>query len=581
MLGFSLLIFALNLSFSCVQAYINLGSASTFGALSYASITNSGPTDILGDIGTTGSAIVGFPPGVFTGSRYTSSQAIPPFQAAEAAYTAVAALPGATLLVGNLGGQSLPPGVYKYPSSAQLSGVLTLAGTGSCNDAWYFQIGSTLTTSIGSSVVITGGSSGSVYWKVGTSATLGLASEFVGNILAAVSVNLNAESSVLGGVFALGASITLNSNTIELLDSCPSTPASSSSSSISSTSSSTSSAAPSSTSSSFSSSPPKHVKLYSPTKLIKLYILKCFEHHVFCIKHYKLRSTLNIICNFFLDNFKLYNSLSNKFYIFTFCYQFFTPFANYTTNSTSSLSSTTYLATSTSSSPPFVNYTTSSPQISSSVASSTQPLTTSTVYTTTVYTITKCPATVTNCPVGSVTTDIISLYTTICPVTPTPTPQPAPGYTASTIYTTKIYTITKCPATVTNCPVGRVTTDIISLYTTVCPVASQAIGNPAGPASTPLPAAISPGQGPPTVGKAPVSVSSLPAIVPTVLPVGSSTITVGRNATSTSTVTLKGVASSSGTAKPTAPYTGPTTNDARNLGVGASSILVMMIALIL
>jgi hypothetical protein len=201
---------------------------------------------------------------------------------------------------------------------------------------------------------------------------------------------------------------------------------------------------------------------------------------------------------------------------------------------------------------------------------------------TTVYTITKCPATVTNCPVGSVTTDIISLYTTICPVTPTPIPQPAPGYTTSTIYTTKIYTITKCPATVTNCPVGKVTTDIISLYTTVCPVASQAIGNPAGPASTPLPAAISPGQGPPTVGRALVSVSSLPAIVPTVLPVGSSTITVRRNATSTSTVTLKGVASSSGTAKPTAPYTGPTTNDARNLGVCASSILIfMMIALIL
>jgi len=65
-------------------------------------------------------------------------------------------------------------------------------------------------------------------------------------------------------------------------------------------------------------------------------------------------------------------------------------------------------------------------------AQSSAPWTTSTVYATSVYTITSCAATVTDCParIGSVTTDIISLYTTICPVTATETGAPYPTSTA-------------------------------------------------------------------------------------------------------------------------------------------------------
>jgi len=106
--------------------------------------------------------------------------------------------------------------------------------------------------------------------------------------------------------------------------------------------------------------------------------------------------------------------------------------------------------------------------------------TTSTVYTTSVYTITSCAPTVTNCParLGQVTTDVISLYTTVCPVTaaqtttpPAPTMTP---YTTSTIYITQEYTITACPAYVTNCPVGSKTTTVLT-STTVCPVATQTV----------------------------------------------------------------------------------------------------------
>lgn len=144
-------------------------------------------------------------------------------------------------------------------------------------------------------------------------------------------------------------------------------------------------------------------------------------------------------------------------------------------------------------------------------------LTTSTVYATRTSTITSCAPTVTNCPLGSIVTKTIPLYTTICPYTSSytshPTTSPAPhaphnhggsnpvkggngvthvpsGYTISTVYTTNIYTVTSCPPTVpaTACPYGSVTTETRSLYTTICPVSATSPGViPAPGAATGLP----------------------------------------------------------------------------------------------
>ncbi|RGP81717.1 beta- -endoglucanase [Fusarium longipes] len=47
-------------------------------------------------------------------------------------------------------------------------------------------------------------------------------------------------------------------------------------------------------------------------------------------------------------------------------------------------------------------------------------------------------------------------------------------YTTSTVYSTKTYTVTQCPPTVVNCPVGHVTTETIAVSTTVCPVTEVA-----------------------------------------------------------------------------------------------------------
>jgi hypothetical protein len=47
-----------------------------------------------------------------------------------------------------------------------------------------------------------------------------------------------------------------------------------------------------------------------------------------------------------------------------------------------------------------------------------------------------------------------------------------PPETTSTVYTTITYTITSCHPTVTDCRIGHLTTDTISVYTTVCPAGS-------------------------------------------------------------------------------------------------------------
>jgi hypothetical protein len=103
-------------------------------------------------------------------------------------------------------------------------------------------------------------------------------------------------------------------------------------------------------------------------------------------------------------------------------------------------------------------------------------LTTSTIFTTVTYTITACPNAITNCPIGSKKTQVISLTTTVYPVTQAPLPSP---WTTSTVYTAVTYTVTSCPVQITNCPLGKTTTESIPVYTTVCPASVPPSPQPA------------------------------------------------------------------------------------------------------
>ncbi|MDP9194701.1 MAG: ice-binding family protein [Acidobacteriota bacterium] len=220
MFGLVLLGASLFFASSPAAAQISLGTAQNFGALAGSTVTSTGATTVSGDVGVSpGSAVVGFPPGVIVGGAIHSNDAVA-MQAQNdltTAYNNIAATPCTVDLTGqNLGGLTLTPGVYCFSTSAQLTGALTLDALGNPNPLFLFKIGSTLTTASGSSVtVINGGSScNTVYWQVGSSATLGTGTAFTGDILALSSITLTAGANTSGRALARNGAVTLDTNNV-------------------------------------------------------------------------------------------------------------------------------------------------------------------------------------------------------------------------------------------------------------------------------------------------------------------------------------------------------------------------------
>jgi hypothetical protein len=123
---------------------------------------------------------------------------------------------GAITVAGNLGGQTLTPGLYKSTSSLEISsGDLTLDAQGDANAVFIFQMGSTLTTTSSRQVILSGGAkAANIFWQVGSSATLGTGSVFKGNILALTSITLTTGATLQGRALARNGAVTLDSNTV-------------------------------------------------------------------------------------------------------------------------------------------------------------------------------------------------------------------------------------------------------------------------------------------------------------------------------------------------------------------------------
>lgn len=200
---------------------VPLGTACSFGILGGSTVTSLGPTDVTGDIGVwPGSAITGFPPGVFTGTEHAADAVAQTAQGdLTTAYNYAAAAPGGAVLPADIGGETLAPGVYKTTSaqpSLGITGNLTLSGN--ANGVWIFQIVSTLTTAAGNSdVILSGGAlSEHVYWQVGSSATLGTTTTFAGTIMAQASVSLSTGATLNGRALARTGAVTLLSNPVNV-----------------------------------------------------------------------------------------------------------------------------------------------------------------------------------------------------------------------------------------------------------------------------------------------------------------------------------------------------------------------------
>lgn len=190
------------------------GSADNFTVLAYSTVTNTGNTLVTGDLGVSpGTSVVGFPPGIVNGTIHAGNATAAQAQLdVTIAYNdAAGRIPTAPDEV-TLGGRTLAAGVY-HGGTLSLTGTLTL--TGDANAVWIFQAESTLDTADASQIVLSGDAkSANVYWKVGSSATLGANSTFKGNIMAYASVTVNPGANLEGRVLAQTGAVTLNANTI-------------------------------------------------------------------------------------------------------------------------------------------------------------------------------------------------------------------------------------------------------------------------------------------------------------------------------------------------------------------------------
>jgi hypothetical protein len=209
------------------QAMVNLGAASSFAVMATATITSTTPTVINGDVGLNPGTSVGIPASEVNGTIHINDA--PVIQAQTdllAAYIdALNRSTNAQSLAGNIGGLTITPGLYTNSSSVLISGAgpnnnVTFDAQGDPNAVFILQMGSTLTTATSSQVILAGGAKASnIFWQVRSSATLGTASIFKGNVLAAITITLNTGTVVEGRMFAGSAgnatgAVTVNASTV-------------------------------------------------------------------------------------------------------------------------------------------------------------------------------------------------------------------------------------------------------------------------------------------------------------------------------------------------------------------------------
>lgn len=201
----------------------NLGAAASFSILAQTAITDVPTSVIEGDVGmnNASSNITGLtgaevgPPGLIYATDpvpVAPGEAVfDPAVQADAAAEFNVGIPGqgtTGTIVGNLDAQTFTPGVYDQGAIVLAGGTVTLDGPG----VYIFRSAAAL-TSAGTVSLINGARACDVFWRVQTAANITTGS-FVGTILAGTGVHFGANVTLDGRALAVGADVTLISNTI-------------------------------------------------------------------------------------------------------------------------------------------------------------------------------------------------------------------------------------------------------------------------------------------------------------------------------------------------------------------------------
>jgi len=225
-----------NVSAGTGPAPVDLGTAGDYVILAKSAISTVPTSAITGDLGLSPAAasfITGFSltlpaGGAFssssqvTGNIYASDYAVPTpsnlttaIGDMETAYTDAAGRPTpdfTELATGEIGGLTLPPGLYKWSNTVTISTDVTL--NGSATDVWIFQIAGGITQASATNVTLTGGAlAKNVFWQVFGVVEIGTTAHMEGVVLSQTSITLNTGASANGRLLAQTA-VTLAGNAV-------------------------------------------------------------------------------------------------------------------------------------------------------------------------------------------------------------------------------------------------------------------------------------------------------------------------------------------------------------------------------
>ncbi|HUF97784.1 MAG TPA: ice-binding family protein [Ilumatobacter sp.] len=199
---------------------VELATSADYSVLAATTVTNTNPSVIGQSVGLSpGTSITGFPPGIVLPPATIQAANAVTLQAQSDLTIAYDDAAGRDVEFSHpnpdLVGQTLLPGVHAATAMAPLalSGQLVLDGQNNPDAVFIFQTDSTLITSTGSTIaLINGASECNVFWQVGSSATLGSGSFFVGTILALTSITVESSVVVHGRALARNGAVTLDNN---------------------------------------------------------------------------------------------------------------------------------------------------------------------------------------------------------------------------------------------------------------------------------------------------------------------------------------------------------------------------------
>lgn len=220
---------------------VDLSTAGDFAILAKSAITTTAGSAIVGDLGISPAAatdIAGFNLIMDASGQFSTSALVTGkiFAASyggatetklttavgdmQAAYTDAANRSNPDFLnlaAGNLNGETLTPGLYKWGSGVTITDSVTINGGGDSNAVWIFQIDNRLNLATDAKIFLAGGAQAdNIFWQTAEGATLGVRSHFEGNLLTMTDVAAQTDATMNARLLAQ-TGVTLDSNDLTVI----------------------------------------------------------------------------------------------------------------------------------------------------------------------------------------------------------------------------------------------------------------------------------------------------------------------------------------------------------------------------